>query len=143
LNTTQKSATCVLKSRLGPTCHSLKGVFFYLHLQPSRNSTGAAMAALGEEGARLELEGNSGSGPGVAERARRGAEGRRMAWRRREREVGCHLWRRSSRAWLPRFSIATIRRTCGRCYSSDFGRHFLAFSVWIRILVTVAKFLPA
>jgi hypothetical protein len=131
LNTTQKSATCVLKSRLGPTCHSLKGVFFYLHLQPSRNSTGAAMAALGEEGARLELEGNRGSGPGVAERARRGAKGRRMAWRR------------SSRARLPRFSIAAIRRTRGRCYSSDFGRHFLAFSVWIRILVTVAKFLPA
>jgi hypothetical protein len=53
------------------------------------------------------------------------------------------LWRRSSRARLPRLSIAVIRRTRGRCYSSDFGRHFLAFSVWIRILVTVAKFLPA
>jgi hypothetical protein len=60
------------------------------------------MAALGEEGARLELEGNRGSGPGVAERARRGAEGRRMAWRRgrgrwatiyggEATEHGCHV----------------------------------------------------
>jgi hypothetical protein len=54
-----------------------------------------------------------------------------VAWGRREKADCCHLWRRSSRARLPRLSIAAIRRTCGRCYSSDFGRHFLAFSVWI------------
>jgi hypothetical protein len=40
-------------------------------------------------------------------------------------------------------SFAAIHQTGGRCYGSDFGRHFLALSVWIRILVTVAKFLPA
>jgi hypothetical protein len=66
-----------------------------------------------------------------------------VAWGRKEKADCCHIWRRSSRARLPRLSIAAIRRTRGRCYSSDFGRHILAFSVWIRILVTVAKFLPA
>jgi hypothetical protein len=71
-----------------------------------------------------------------------GAEGRKMAWRRREREVGCHLWRISSRAQLPRFSIAAIHRTCGECYSSDIGRPFLTFSAWIRTWVTVAKIFP-
>jgi hypothetical protein len=40
-------------------------------------------------------------------------------------------------------SFAAIHRTGGRCYSSDFGRQFLASSFWIRILVTVSKFLPA
>jgi hypothetical protein len=73
---------------------------------------------------------------GDSRRARRQAEGRRMAWRRREREVGCHLWRRSSRERQPRFSIAAIRRTRDECYSSDIGRSFLVSSAWIRKWVT-------
>jgi hypothetical protein len=100
------------------------------------------VAALGEEGARLELEGNRGSDLGAAERARREAEGRRMAWRRREREVGCYLWRRSSRERRPRFSIAAIRRTRGECYNSDIERPFLVSSAWIQTWVTVAKIFP-
>jgi hypothetical protein len=79
---------------------------------------------------------------GDSRRARRQAEGRRMAWRRREREVGYHLWRRSSRAQRPHFSIATIRPTRGEWYSSDIGRPFLASHVWIRTRVTVAKIFP-
>jgi hypothetical protein len=100
------------------------------------------MAALGEEGAQLELEGNRGERPWRGRAREEGAEGRRMAWRRREREVGCCLWRRSSRARRPRFSIVAFRRTRGKCYSSDIGRPFLASSTWIRTWVTVAKIFP-
>jgi hypothetical protein len=89
-----------------------------------------------------EEEGAGGAAPCLAEHVRRRAEGRRKAWRSREREVGCHLWRRSSKARLPRFSIAAIHRTRGECYSTDIRWPFLAFSACNRTWVTVAKIFP-
>jgi hypothetical protein len=79
--------------------------------------------------------------PATALNQRRGGE---ENWRVGEegREVGCHLWRRSSRARRPRFSIAAIRRTRGECYSSDIRRPFLVSSAWIRTWVTLEKIIP-
>ena len=65
-----------------------------------------------------------------------------VAWGRREKADCCHLWRRSSRARLLRFSNAAIHRTRGEWYSSDIGRPFLASSAWIWTWVTVAKIFP-
>jgi hypothetical protein len=45
---------CVLTSRLGPTCHSLKGVFFNL---TNSNSREAAMAGISERGWASAMDG--------------------------------------------------------------------------------------
>jgi hypothetical protein len=98
---------------------------------------GRRFPAAGEQRARPWVRGL----PAPTRNQRRGGEEK---WRVGEegREVGCHLWRRSSRARRPRFSIAAIRRTRGECYSIDIGRPFLASSAWIRTWVTVAKIFP-
>jgi hypothetical protein len=44
LNTTQKFATCVLKSRLGPTCHRLMGSSSTSRSQPSHEQRGQRAA---------------------------------------------------------------------------------------------------
>jgi hypothetical protein len=44
LNSTQKSATCVLKSRLGPTCHRLMGSSSTSRSQPSHEQRGQRAA---------------------------------------------------------------------------------------------------
>jgi hypothetical protein len=70
------------------------------------------------------------------QRARCGAGVRRPGWRRK--------WRggeeKGGRAEIYREKASEHACQCptgGRCYSGDFGRTFLTFSVWIRISVTV------
>jgi hypothetical protein len=142
---------CVfLPMALGPLVIDSGGL-----LQPHVNNSQAqgssrAVAVVGEERGELGVAAGrrwkKGDAmgrelPAPALNQRRGGE-EKWCGGEKGREVGCHLWRRSSRARLPRFSIAAIHRTHGECYSSDIGRPFLAFSAWIRTWVTVAKIFP-
>jgi hypothetical protein len=99
-------------------------------------SKGGRRPASGGEGDRR------GEMPGEGEGAGKPSRGL-LAHGREKGGGGLPFIGRSSRARLPRFLFATFRRTRGGCYRSDFGRPFLAISVWNRTLVTVAKLLPA
>jgi hypothetical protein len=99
-------------------------------------SKGGRRPASGGEGDRR------GEMPGEGEGAGKPSRGL-LAHGREKGGGGLPFIGRSSRARLPRFLFAAFRRTRGGCYSSDFGRSFLAVSVWNRTLVTVAKLLPA
>jgi hypothetical protein len=119
---------CVLTSRLGPTCHSIKGGLL-LHVN-CRKLMGRGAAAMGESS--LRKRGRE-KGEGAVERGRSSLLSRTE--KGREWCVGEGTgWAAIYRAKLWTCQVAV---SSGRWKNIDIGRPFLAFSFWNRTLVTV------